>query len=176
MDNFEQNSFNDDNNSNKEDFSGVDGSDGAYVQNPGNGSDGAYVQNPGTGSDGAYVQNPGTGSDGAYVQNSGDADYAYEYARYIGKKRFNKTPLILALFGLIFSVFYGAGMILGIIALVIAARRYKISKSEPLKWAIIVSITCIALSVAFIAAIVGAALLAIIRQIPEETVSIISKI
>ena len=176
MDNFEQNSFNDDNNSNKEDFSGVDGSDGAYVQNPGNGSDGAYVQNPGTGSDGAYVQNPGTGSDGAYVQNSGDADYAYEYARYIGKKRFNKTPLILALFGLIFSVFYGAGMILGIIALVIAARRYKISKSEPLKWAIIVSITCIALSVAFIAAISGAALLAIMRQIPEETVSIISRI
>ena len=164
MDNFEQNSFNDDNNSNKEDFSGVDGSDGAYVQNPGNGSDGAYVQNP------------GTGSDGAYVQNSGDADYAYEYARYIGKKRFNKTPLILALFGLIFSVFYGAGMILGIIALVIAARRYKISKSEPLKWAIIVSITCIALSVAFIAAISGAALLAIMRQIPEETVSIISRI
>ena len=176
MDNFEQNSFNDDNNSNKEDFSGVDGSDGTYVQNPGNGSDGAYVQNPGNGSDGAYVQNPGTGSDGAYVQNSGDADYAFEYARYIGKKRFNKTPLILALFGLIFSVFYGAGMILGIIALVIAARRYKISKSEPLKWAIIVSITCIALSVAFIAAIAGAALLAIMRQIPEETVSIISKI
>ena len=176
MDNFEQNSFNDDNNSNKEDFSGVDGSDGTYVQNPGNGSDGAYVQNPGTGSDGAYVQNPGTGSDGAYVRNSGDADYAFEYARYIGKKRFNKTPLILALFGLIFSVFYGAGMILGIIALVIAARRYKISKSEPLKWAIIVSITCIALSVAFIAAISGAALLAIMRQIPEETVSIISKI
>ena len=164
MDNFEQNSFNDDNNSNKEDFSGVDGSDGTYVQNPG------------TGSDGAYVQNPGTGSDGAYVRNSGDADYAFEYARYIGKKRFNKTPLILALFGLIFSVFYGAGMILGIIALVIAARRYKISKSEPLKWAIIVSITCIALSVAFIAAISGAALLAIMRQIPEETVSIISKI
>lgn len=140
MDNFEQNSFNDDNNSNKEDFPGVNGSDGAYVR------------------------------------NSGDADYAYEYARYIAKKRFNKTPLILALFGFIFSVFYGAGMILGIIALVIAARRYKISKSEPLKWAIIVSITCIALSVAFIAAISGAALLALIRQIPEETVSIISKI
>lgn len=165
MDNFEQNSFNDDNNSNKEDFPGVNGSDGAYVRNPGNGSDGVYVQNPGNGSDGAYVRNSGT-----------DADYAFEYARYIAKKRFNKTPLILALFGLIFSVFYGAGMILGIIALVIAARRYKISKSEPLKWAIIVSITCIALSVAFIAAISGAALLAIIRQIPEETVSIISKI
>ena len=96
MDNFEQNSFNDDNNSNKEDFPGVNGSDGAYVQNSGT-----------------------------------DADYAYEYARYIGKKRFNKTPLILALFGLIFSVFYGAGMILGIIALVIAARRYKISKTTP---------------------------------------------
>lgn len=152
MDNFEQNSFNDDNNSNKEDFPGVNGSDGAYVRNS------------------------GTDADGAYVRNSGDADYAYEYARYIGKKRFNKTPLILALFGLIFSVFYGAGMILGIIALVIAARRYKTSKSEPLKWAIIVSITCIALSVAFIAAISGAALLAIMRQIPEETVSIISKI
>ena len=165
MDNFEQNSFNDDNNSNKEDFRGVNGSDGAYVRNSGTGSDGAYVRNSDTDADDAYVQNSGT-----------DADYAYEYARYIAKKRFNKTPLILALFGLIFSVFYGAGMILGIIALVIAARRYKISKSEPLKWAIIVSITCIALSVAFIAAIMGAALLAIIRQIPEETVSIISKI
>ena len=153
MDNFEQNSFNDDNNSNKEDFRGVNSSDGTYVRNSDTDADGAYVQNPGT-----------------------DADYAYEFARYIGKKRFNKTPLILALFGLIFSVFYGAGIILGIIALVIAARRYKISKSEPLKWAIIVSITCIALSVAFIAAIMGAALLAMIRQIPEETVSIISKI
>ena len=119
MDNFEQNSFNDDNNSNKEDFPGVNGSDGAYVRNSGTDADGAYVRNSGNGSDGAYVQNSGT-----------DADYAYEYARYIGKKRFNKTPLILALFGLIFSVFYGAGMILGIIALVIAARRYKISRER----------------------------------------------
>lgn len=117
------------------------------------------------------------GSDGAFLQNSNaNADYADEYARYVEKKRFNKTPLVLALWGLVFSVFYGAGMVLGIIALVIAARRYKIQKSEPLKWAIIVSITCIALSFAFISAMTGAAVIAIMRQVPEETAYILSGI
>ena len=134
MDNFEQNSFDDDNNPNKEDFSEVGGLGIAYSQN-----------------------------------SDTDADYAFEYARYIEKKRFNKTPLVLALLGLIFSVFYGAGIVFGIIALVIAAKRYGICKSEPLKWAIIVSITCIALSLAFISAMIGAAVIATIKQIPEET-------
>ena len=141
MDNFEQNSFNDDNNLHKEDFADVSGSNDMVGQ-----------------------------------YSDTNADYAYEYARYIEKKRFNKTPLILALLGLIFSVFYGAGMVLGIIALVIAAKRYKISKSEPLKWAIIVSITCIAVSVAFISAMTGAVIIAIIRQIPEESACILSRI
>lgn len=117
--------------------------------------------------------------DGKNAENSGgknitrelNAPYsADEYARYVARRKFNRTPLILALLGLIFSVFYGAGMVLGIIALVTAAKRYKIHKSEPLKWAIIVSITCIAVSVAFISALFGATVAAIIKQLPDEPI------
>lgn len=95
--------------------------------------------------------------------------YNEEYREYVAKRRFNRTPLIIALAGLIFSVFYGAGIVLAIISLVMAAKRYRIHKSEPLRWAIVISITAIVLCLAFILALSGAALLAYIKQIEQET-------
>lgn len=98
-----------------------------------------------------------------------DAAYAAEYGEYLAKRRFNRTPLILALFGLMFSVFYGAGIVFGIIALVMGAARYRVHKSEPLRWAIVLSIVCIALSLAFIFALSGSALIAYIKQIEQDS-------
>lgn len=97
-----------------------------------------------------------------------DAVFTAEYGEYLAKRKYNRTPLILALFGLMFSAFYGAGIVLGIIALVLGVIRYRVHKSEPLKWAIVLSIVCIALSLAFIFAVSGSALIAFIRQIEQE--------
>ena len=77
-------------------------------------------------------------------------------------------PLILALFGLMFSVFYGAGIVFGILALVMGSARYRVHKSEPLKWAIVLSIVCIALSLAFILAVSGSAIIAYLKQIEQD--------
>ena len=98
-----------------------------------------------------------------------DAAYTAEYGEYLAKRKFNRTPLILALFGLMFSVFYGAGIVFGIIALVMGAARYRVHKSEPLRWAIVLSIVCIALSLAFILALSGSALIAYIKQIEQDS-------
>ena len=98
-----------------------------------------------------------------------DAAYTAEYGEYLAKRKFNRTPLILALFGLMFSVFYGAGIVFGIIALVMGAARYRVHRSEPLRWAIVLSIVCIALSLAFISALSGSALIAYIKQIEQDS-------
>ena len=45
-----------------------------------------------------------------------DAAFTAEYGEYLAKRKFNRMPLILALFGLMFSVFYGAGIVFGILA------------------------------------------------------------
>ena len=95
-----------------------------------------------------------------------DAAYTAEYGEYLAKRKFNRTPLILAL---MFSVFYGAGIVFGIIALVMGAARYRVHKSEPLRWAIVLSIVCIALSLAFISALSGSALIAYIKQIEQDS-------
>lgn len=97
-----------------------------------------------------------------------DAAYTAEYGEYLAKRKFNRTPLILALFGLMFSVFYGAGIVFGIIALVMGAARYRVHKSEPLRWAIVLSIVCIALSLAFIFAVAGSAIIAYLKQIEQD--------
>ena len=102
-----------------------------------------------------------------------DTSYEAAYREYEIKRRFNRTPLILALLGLVFSVFYGAGIVFGVVSLVLAAKRYRIHKSEPLKWALILSVTCIALCTAFILSLSGAFLLGIIKQTEEETQSLI---
>lgn len=105
--------------------------------------------------------------DGGYRAEN-DAAYAAEYGEYLARRKYNRTPLILALFGLMFSVFYGAGIVFGIIALVMGAKRYRVHKSEPLKWAIVLSIVCIALSLAFIFAVTGSAVIACIKQTEQD--------
>ncbi len=97
-----------------------------------------------------------------------DAAFTAEYGEYQAKRKFNRMPLILALFGLMFSVFYGAGIVFGILALVMGAARYRVHKSEPLKWAIVLSIVCIALSLAFIFAVAGSAIIAFLKQIEQD--------
>ena len=97
-----------------------------------------------------------------------DAAFTAEYGEYLAKRKFNRMPLILALFGLMFSVFYGAGIIFGILALVMGSARYRVHKSEPLKWAIVLSIVCIALSLAFILAVSGSASIAYLKQIEQD--------
>lgn len=97
-----------------------------------------------------------------------DAAFTAEYGEYLAKRKFNRMPLILALFGLMFSVFYGAGIIFGILALVMGSARYRVHKSEPLKWAIVLSIVCIALSLAFILAVSGSAIIAYLKQIEQD--------
>lgn len=97
-----------------------------------------------------------------------DAAFTAEYGEYLAKRKFNRMPLILALFGLMFSVFYGAGIVFGILALVMGSARYRVHKSEPLKWAIVLSIVCIALSLAFIFAVSGLAIIAYLKQIEQD--------
>ena len=97
-----------------------------------------------------------------------DAVFTAEYGEYLAKRKFNRMPLILALFGLMFSVFYGAGIVFGILALVMGSARYRVHKSEPLKWAIVLSIVCIALSLAFIFAVSGSAIIAYLKQIEQD--------
>lgn len=97
-----------------------------------------------------------------------DAAFTAEYGEYLAKRKFNRMPLILALFGLMFSVFYGAGIVFGILALVMGSARYRVHKSEPLKWAIVLSMVCIALSLAFIFAVSGSAIIAYLKQIEQD--------
>lgn len=103
-----------------------------------------------------------------------DASYKAAYREYEAKKSFNRTPLILALLGLVFSVLYGSGIVFGVIALVMSAKRYRTHKSEPLRWALILSITCVALCTAFILSLTGAYLLGFIKDNEQETGSLIS--
>ncbi len=113
-------------------------------------------------------------------QPFGAADFnSAEYREYLAKRKYNRKPLILALLGLTFTPFYGSGIIFGILALVLGASRYRVHKSEPLKWAIALSIVCIALSLAFILALSGSALIAYIKEIEQkqqETESVLNTI
>ncbi len=103
-----------------------------------------------------------------------DTSYEAAYREYEMKRRFNRIPLIFALLGLVFSVLYGTGIVFGVIALVMAVKRYRVHKSEPLRWALILSITCIALCTAFILSLLGAGLLGKIKQNEQETESLVS--
>ena len=55
------------------------------------------------------------------------------------KSGYVKTPLILALLGLMFSVLYGLGGILSIISLSMSVARLKKKSSETLKWSAAIS-------------------------------------
>ena len=63
-----------------------------------------------------------------------------EYYNYKKERAFNRTPLILALVGLILSVFFGMGICFSIPALIISAIRISKKASKTLKWALIISI------------------------------------
>lgn len=94
-------------------------------------------------------------------ENSFDVDEKH-LTEVLKKRRenYNRAPLIIALFGMITSVFYGVGIIPSVISLIIGAVRYKRNKSKPLIWAIVISVCSIALSVCFISAVLYAGLLA----------------
>ena len=72
------------------------------------------------------------------------------------KKRFVRTPLILSLIGLITSAIYGLGGIISLISLVLSSKRLKVKKSDSLKWAKTISLITIAISVAYILAVISA--------------------
>ena len=71
------------------------------------------------------------------------AALAEEYARrdYFAARRYKRTPLILALVGLILSFFYGAGFAFSVAAIVTAAVRSRRVKSPNFKWALAIGIT-----------------------------------
>lgn len=83
------------------------------------------------------------------------AEYATEeeIAAYYSRRKFNRQPLIIALVGMILNVFYGLGLVFGIVAFFKAIKRYSFRRSEPLKWAIILSLVCVITAVIFIAAV-----------------------
>lgn len=70
---------------------------------------------------------------------------------YFAKRKFNRIPLILSLMGLLFSFMFGLGIALAIPSLIISIRRHKKAPSKPLRWAIVISVITIFLSVIFIA-------------------------
>lgn len=68
---------------------------------------------------------------------------------YFAARRYNRSPLIIALLGLLLSVVYGSGIILGIVGLVTALVHNSRKPSRTLRWAIAVSTICIVLCLAF---------------------------
>lgn len=84
-----------------------------------------------------------------------EAEYATEeeIAAYYSRRKFNRQPLIIALVGMILNVFYGLGLVFGIVAFFKSIKRYSFRRSEPLKWAIIISLVCVITAVIFISAV-----------------------
>ena len=76
-----------------------------------------------------------------------------EIAAYYSRRKFNRQPLIIALVGMILNVFYGLGLVFGIVAFFKSIKRYSFRRSEPLKWAIIISLVCVITAVIFISAV-----------------------
>lgn len=86
------------------------------------------------------------------------------------RRGFVRTPLIISLFGLILSVFYGVGGLLSPISLIMGLRRIKIRRSDSLKWAITISAVTIALSLLYVAALAGAILFRVVEIYEAEEV------
>ena len=91
-----------------------------------------------------------------------------EYLEYKAERNRVRIPLILALFGLIFSVFFGLGGLFSVVSLVMSAIRYRAKKSVTLKWSIVISAVTIAICVVFVVALILAAVKARNIPIPEE--------
>lgn len=90
--------------------------------------------------------------------NGNSAALAEEYARrdYFAARRYKRTPLILALIGLMLSFFYGAGIAFSVAAIVTAAVRSRKIKSPNFKWAMAIGITGAAICLAFCGMLIAA--------------------
>ena len=69
---------------------------------------------------------------------------------YFARRKFNRTPLILSLIGLILTFAFGLGIAFAIPALIVGAKRYSKTPSRTLRWAIVVSTITIVLCVIYI--------------------------
>lgn len=87
-----------------------------------------------------------------------------EIAAYYSRRKFNRQPLIIALVGMILNVFYGFGLVFGIVAFFKAIKRYCLRRSEPLKWAIILSLVCVITAVIFIVSVSFGVIIGAIRS------------
>lgn len=90
--------------------------------------------------------------------NGNSAALAEEYARrdYFAARRYKRTPLILALIGLMLSFFYGAGIAFSVAAIVTAAVRSRKIKSPNFKWAMAIGITGAVICLAFYGMLIAA--------------------
>lgn len=90
--------------------------------------------------------------------NGNSAALAEEYARrdYFAARRYKRTPLILALIGLMLSFFYGAGIAFSVAAIVTAAVRSRKIKSPNFKWATAIGITGAVICLAFYGMLIAA--------------------
>ena len=71
----------------------------------------------------------------AYYANNTDADRLANAVREQRYTRANRQSLVLALFGLFLSLFFGAGIFLSVPAWALASVRLKQRKSQTLVWA-----------------------------------------
>ena len=94
----------------------------------------------------------------------------YGYYYMLERKRV-RIPLILSLIGLLTSFLYGLGGIFSLVALILAAARYRVKKSTTLKWAIWISVITLSLCVLFVGALI-AAYIAARSAVPVEPVAV----
>ncbi|HBF86846.1 MAG TPA: hypothetical protein DDW54_04110 [Clostridiales bacterium] len=80
-------------------------------------------------------------------------EYAEKRAKEEYMRRYNRTPLVLALVGFLCSAFFGIGLPVALVAFFISVSRVKKNKSRPLVWAATVSFAAVALSLIYIAAV-----------------------
>lgn len=93
---------------------------------------------------------------------------------YKKRRKFNRTPLILALLGLIFSVIYGVGIAFAIPALVLSIKRYKQTPTKTLKWGITISIVCIAVCLIYFIFLTYGVLVGIQEIINGQTTAVLA--
>ena len=89
-----------------------------------------------------------------------------EYEEYKNNRKFTRTPLILALFGLLCSLLFGGGIVFSIPSFILSLVRYSKKKTQTLRWAITLSVVGIALSLVFIATLVYAVISGLFAQTP----------
>ena len=74
---------------------------------------------------------------------------AKQREEYFARRKFNRTPLILALIGLLLTFAFGLGIAFAIPALIVGAKRYLKAPSKPLRWAIVLSIVTIVICLVY---------------------------